>query len=284
MSCTLATALARVTDRSCGLVDLHLEFGDVGILCDVYPEHTIADACGPATPSVPSLRGCLHEVCTNVSVLTRPQSMLEVPDIMPESIARTVRAMGHMFRYVVIDAPRSSEKVAPEVFQGADHILIVMQMMVGHIYNGIRLLERFKSQGISEDRIEFVMNRQNANYQPFTTDEVESELPKRIYASIPNDFYYVSQANTLGSLCGDGMRSTISGRAIEDLARQIAIAGLAGTSPSGPEPSCIQKLTERRTRESQTSTARVRVNRAPVDSGQFAEQRTRSPASACLKP
>lgn len=228
IACNLALALAHATDRTCGLVDLHLEFGDVACAFDVQPKYTIADACRDGVElDRMLLEQVLHELPSNVHVLARPDRVDDAREVTPEGVEHALRLMGQMYPNVVVDVPRTGHVYAGAAFNGATRVLIVAQLSVPVLRNATRLFEGLASAGVAESAIEIVLNRCNANYERITPDEVEQHFGKPVFATIPNDYRRVAASTDLGHpIVNDTSRSPAR-RAIQEMAHKLA----AGPAP-----------------------------------------------------
>lgn len=223
VACNLAMELAHVTNRRCGLVDLNLEFGDVGSSFDCNPAYTIADVCRQEVEADRLLLGkALHELPCNVSILARPNKLAEALEVQPERLESTLQVMATMFPFVVIDLPRSANPVSTIAVRTADRVLVVTQLGVPFIRNATRIYDSLLQMGAAEGSVEIVLNRCNANFERIAPEEVEAHFGQPIFAMIPNDYRRVQTSLDFGHPIVADAPSSPARLAIQQMARNLA--------------------------------------------------------------
>ncbi|HRX85554.1 MAG TPA: response regulator, partial [Phycisphaerae bacterium] len=76
IACNLAMEFGGMTERPAALVDLNLEFGDVGCAFDCAPKYTIADVCRDGVDIDPHmLEAAIHELPCHVALMVRPEDV-----------------------------------------------------------------------------------------------------------------------------------------------------------------------------------------------------------------
>ena len=222
IACNLAMELAHVTERSCALVDMDLQYGEVACSFDVKPRYTIADIChAGAEIDRTVLENALEDLACNVSILTRPEVEL-VEEVDVDSVEQMFRVMAQMFPFVVVDLPRYFSPPALVTLDGADQVLIITQLTIPHIRNATRIYEYLLRMGADESCVEVVLNRSNANFERITPEEVEKHFKRPIFASIPNDYKRIGASRDLGHpICTDSPNSPAR-LAIRDMAKILA--------------------------------------------------------------
>ena len=127
----LAVGLARTARNSTVLVDLDVQFGDVGSALNLDPEHTLPDTLrGPATRDTMVLKTflTLHE--TGLYVICGAKSPAAADGITGPEISHLLRMLASEFQYVVVDtAPGLSEHVLA-VMDESDDLVLVTSMDV----------------------------------------------------------------------------------------------------------------------------------------------------------
>ena len=103
----------RTASNSTVLVDLDIQFGDVGSALNLDPEHTLPDTLrGPASRDTMVLKTflTLHE--TGLYVICGPDSPAAADSITGPEIGHLLQMLASEFAYVVVDtAPGLSEHV-----------------------------------------------------------------------------------------------------------------------------------------------------------------------------
>ncbi len=223
VACNLAMELAHVTNRRCGLVDLNLEFGDVGSSFDCNPAYTLADVCREEIEVDRLLLGkALHELPCNVSILARPNKLAEAREVCPERLESMLQVMGTMFPFVVVDLPRSANAVSTAAVRTTDRVLIVTQLGVPFIRNATRIYDTLLQMGAVEGSVEIVLNRCNANFERIAPEEVEAHFGQPIFAMIPNDYRRVQTSLDFGHPIMADSPSSPARLAIQQMARKLA--------------------------------------------------------------
>lgn len=223
VACNLAIELAQLNERRCAIVDMDLQFGDVGCGFDVRARHTVADVCGPGIEIDRTLIDlALEQLPCKVSVLVRPERVEQAREIVPENVATMFRIMEQMFPFVVVDLPRDLGPPALTTLDGADRVLLVTQLAVPFLRNAMRMCDYLVSLGANEERIEIVLNRTKANHERITPQDVEKQFRRPVFAVIPNDYKHIGASRDLGHpLMADAPNSPAR-LAINDMARRIA--------------------------------------------------------------
>ncbi len=223
LACNLAIELGQLSDKFCSLVDLNLEFGDVCSSFDAHPPYSLADVCrqGVEVDRV-LLTKAMQELPCKVSILGAPKAIEETHEIVPEAISTMFKVMSGMFPYVVVDLPRYYAYLSCAALDEADYILIVTQLGVPFIRNATRIFGSLKSMGLSEHKIQVVLNRCNSAMDKITPEDVAEHFGKPIFAMVPNDYKRVQSSLDLGHPIVADAPSSPARVAIQKLARQIA--------------------------------------------------------------
>ncbi len=102
----LAVGLASTAPHGTVLVDLDLQFGDVGSALSIAPDHSVSDVVhGPAKRDIMVLKSFLSAHPTTLYALCAPTSPDAAEQLTAEDIAHLVEQLAGQYRYVVIDTP-----------------------------------------------------------------------------------------------------------------------------------------------------------------------------------
>lgn len=223
IACNLAIELAHVTGRRCALVDMDLQYGDVGCAFDVSPRYTVGDICRSETDIDRTLlESALEALPCNVSILARPGEIVAIDELPPARVEQMFRVMAQMFPFVVVDLPRFLCPAASATLGGADRVLVVSQLTVPHLRNATRIYEYLLRQGANEERIDLVLNRCNANFERIKPHEVEKHFGRPVFAIVPNDYKHIGSARDLGHPIMTDAPHIPARLAIQDMARRLA--------------------------------------------------------------
>lgn len=195
----LAIELAHVTNRRCGLVDLNLEYGDVACMFDCKAKHSASDVCRAGIEvDRHMLEGALEELPCNVSLLARPERIEDSREVTPDGVENMLRVMGQMYPFIVVDLPRAFSFLSAAALAEADHVIIITQLGIPFLRNATRIYEALCQMGASEEKVEIVLNRSNANFERLTVDDVARHFGKPVFGVIPNDYRRVTASRDLG--------------------------------------------------------------------------------------
>jgi pilus assembly protein CpaE len=129
----LAIGLAQRVPNSTVLVDLDVQFGDVGSALDLDPEHFLADAV-QATAKRDSmvLKTFLTQHESGLYVLCAPSLPAEADAISPADVSHLLRMLAAEFRYVVLDtAPGLSDTTLAALDETSDLVMLTSMDVPG---------------------------------------------------------------------------------------------------------------------------------------------------------
>jgi pilus assembly protein CpaE len=158
-SCNLAVALAGMT-KKVALVDLDLQFGDVGLSLGLSPERTIYDlAKSGGSLDIEKLESYLTSHPSGVQVLmapTRPDQASFVTVDLLRDVYTTLRSH---YEFVIVDTPPG---FTPEVIASIDsssHVCMVGMLDSLSLKNTKLGLETLELMGYDSTRISVLLNR-----------------------------------------------------------------------------------------------------------------------------
>lgn len=156
----LAVALALEAPKDTVLVDLDLQFGDVGLLLNLEPEGTIADVFeSPAATDSLVLKTFLTLHSSGLFVLGSSPSPAVADKASPTAVSRLVRQLAKEFRYVVVDtAARLDEITVAAVNEATDHVAVT-SMDVSSSRALRRQVGMLSAAGASPEARHVVLNR-----------------------------------------------------------------------------------------------------------------------------
>ena len=129
----LAVGLARMRPNSTVLVDLDIQFGDVGSALGLTPEYSLADTVhGPAAQDTMVLKTFLTEHSTGLYVICAPESPAAMDTIGGKDVERLLQMLASEFQYVVVDtAPGLSEHTLAAMDRTTDLVLVTSMDVPG---------------------------------------------------------------------------------------------------------------------------------------------------------
>jgi pilus assembly protein CpaE len=185
-SCNVAVALAQKGQRSV-IVDLDLQFGDVGIALGLSPERTIYDLArvgGSLDPEKVADFVTMHQ--SGAGALLAPSRPDQAGTVTVEFLRELYAALRSRYDYVVIDTPPG---FTPEVIASIDLAsdLLVVGMLDALSLKDTKLgLETLALMGTDPDRIKLVLNRADTSVG-IKRSEAEAILGRTPDIFVPSD-------------------------------------------------------------------------------------------------
>lgn len=199
LATNLAVELAQLAGQRVVVVDLDYRFGQVATLLDVEPIYTLADLCqSPEQLELQIIERALVKHGSGVHVLARPNSFAQADSITAASCVGLLSAMMQHCAYVVADGPSRLEQNAKAILDLSDVNLLVLQLLVPSVRNGLRIVEGMRESGYNMDRTNLICNRVGRDSSNLTVEDVGETLGKDVFATIPDDWPAVSGAINLG--------------------------------------------------------------------------------------
>jgi pilus assembly protein CpaE len=185
LATNLAATLADNGKRSVCIVDLDLALGDVSIVMQLFPIHTIADAVGMEGSLDPqAVEGLLTQHSPGLSVLVAPVQPDAKDRIKGDLVSRVLHILKERFDVIVVDTPPAFDDVVLQAFDESDLLLLVANLDVPALKSLKITAETLTLLNHPKDRWRLVLNRADMKVG-LTPHEVEKTLDMPITASIP---------------------------------------------------------------------------------------------------
>jgi pilus assembly protein CpaE len=156
----LATLLAQRGSRVV-IVDLNLQYGDVGVLLNLETHPVTIAALAQRGDGVDSafLEQALATSAHGVRVLLAPTSP-ESSDLVSAALLEAIlNQLSRSYDYVVVDSPAHVEERVVAVMEVADQILLVSSFGITSVKDAKVTLRLLQSLGIQPDRVALVVNQ-----------------------------------------------------------------------------------------------------------------------------
>lgn len=162
VSTNLAVALSQEGHRAV-VVDLDLQFGDVGLAMGVRPERTMYDlAISGGHPDASKLEGFIVEHSSGAAALLAPTRPDHASAVTPAHIREILRVLRATVPFVVVDTPPA---FSPEVIAALDEstdVCVVSMLDAPSLKNTKIALETLDLMGVQAN-IRVVLNRSDTN-------------------------------------------------------------------------------------------------------------------------
>jgi pilus assembly protein CpaE len=194
----LAVALAEETRGRVALVDLDLQFGDVGVLFNLDHSRSITELVdGSSGIDDESLREVLANGPSGVKVLLAPISP-ELADLVTAEHVRTIIAeLRRTFDHVIVDSSSHLTEFNLEVIELAQRVLVITALTIPAIKDAKLTLKVLESLSVEAETTLLVVNRADG-YADFNQESIEQSLRTPVAVQIPHDPRVVGDAITRG--------------------------------------------------------------------------------------
>ncbi|MDQ6710277.1 MAG: response regulator [Candidatus Dormibacteraeota bacterium] len=187
LAANLAVSMANETKGKVALVDLDLQFGDIGVLLNLDHSQGITDLIENIDHmDADFIREIMVDGPFGIKVLLTPTSP-ELADLVTvDHIRRIFGELRKMFDYIIVDSSAHLGEINLEVLDHADKVIVVTSLSIPSIKNTKLALKIFDSLSISPDRVVLLLNKSDAHSE-FNKESVEANLRFPIAGQIPND-------------------------------------------------------------------------------------------------
>ena len=187
LAANLSVSMANETKGKVALVDLDLQFGDIGVLLNLDHSQGITDLIENIDHmDADFIREIMVDGPFGIKVLLTPTSP-ELADLVTvDHIRRIFSELRKMFDYIIVDSSAHLGEINLEVLDHADKVVVVTSLSIPSIKNTKLALKIFDSLSISPDRVVLLLNKSDAHSE-FNKESVEANLRFPIAGQIPND-------------------------------------------------------------------------------------------------
>ena len=246
-SCNLAAALAK-SGASVIVVDLDLQFGDVGLALGLRPDRTLYDlATSGGTMDAEKVSDFLMEHPSGVRALLAPRRPDHAGVVTVDFTRGLFETLREMADYVVVDTPPG---FSPEVIAAIDRsswVCVVAMLDALSLKNTKLALETLDLMEYDRSKVKIVLNRADSRVG-VTADDVTALLGQAPDVRVPSHRDITRSVNEATPIVLTGGNADAK-RAFVSLA--ASFAGPEATA-SEPKPSKQRRRLFRRTRKQAT--------------------------------
>jgi pilus assembly protein CpaE len=192
----LAVALSTRSKRRVAVVDLDLQFGDVGVALDLRSANSVVDLIAheeQLDASVVEDVFVRHE--SGVHVLVAPEHVGMADSADPVRIVRAIDALRDHFAYIVCDLWSSLDDLTLGMLRTADQVVLVTTPELPSLKNIRRVIAA--TTLLADERTHIVLNRHPGKAGVSIAD-VEKNLGRRVSSTIPSEGIGVTDAINQG--------------------------------------------------------------------------------------
>jgi len=183
----IATALAQKTEERVALVDLDLQFGDVSVMLNLYPERTVMELVKDIQSLDKELLEdymMLHN--SGVRVLPAPSRPEYAEFVTGGNIQRILRTLKESYKYIVVDMAPAFDDVNLAALDLSDSIMLLTTLDLPTIKNVKSGLHVMKTLNYRDDKISLILNRYHRNFG-INVSDLEKTTEKKISHIVPED-------------------------------------------------------------------------------------------------
>jgi pilus assembly protein CpaE len=246
VSTNLAVALAR-RDMNVVLVDLDLQFGDIGLALGLSPTRTMYDLMKAGPPfDHEKLERHLIKHGSGVSVLVAPTRPDHASAVSIEYLRDVYASLRTMSDVVIVDTPPG---FTPEVIASIDvsTSVVMIGMLDSLSLKNTKLgIETLELMGYPSDSVSLVLNRADSRVG-ITHDDVAAIIGRSPDVLVPSDREIPRSVNEGTPVVASRERSEAA-KAFRDLAEHFATVPVRGPGLPAADESSTRGLLARRRR------------------------------------
>jgi pilus assembly protein CpaE len=232
LAANLAVALAQEHQARVALVDLDLQFGNIGVLMDIAPPRTIADLVREKSLDAELVGSYLVDHPSGVKILPAPLRPEQAETVTGTHVNQILAVLRRMVDYLVVDTPQAFTETTLAVLDQADLILLLATLELPAVKNVKLSLDVMASLKYPPAKIRLVLNRYSDEIG-LPREDLEKSLRFPVAARIPSDGRTVVTSVNKGiPFYLTDPKSKVA-LAVRDLAAQVVGAGAEEAAAAG---------------------------------------------------
>jgi pilus assembly protein CpaE len=185
ISVNMAVKLAQM-GRKVALLDLDLQFGDVGVFMDIDAKDTISELVRDNdTLDIDTIRNYMVLHSSGVHVLCAPLSPEYADIVMAGHVEKIINAVKGYYDYVIIDTPPMLNEIVLTAVECSSQVLFVLGLDISILRNAKICLNLMDSLQ-QKDKMLMVVNRDVDG--SVTIKDVQKIIERPIVAKFPSDW------------------------------------------------------------------------------------------------
>lgn len=219
----LAAQLAQSGVKVC-VVDLDVQFGAAAMYLDLRNTVTMGEVLSSdANPADIRFAQNLAAHSSGARVLAAPREFMPLEAISSQLIDDLLSALRRDFEIVLLDLPSAWTAWTSRALRLSDRILLVSQLSVAHAHQTRRQISLLQAQGLEDIPLTLICNRFGAEtLAGVNRRSVETAIGRGFDVLLPEDGKLMGEAINQGVALGSLRRGTKLGKALEQLAAQVA--------------------------------------------------------------
>ncbi len=217
----LAIAMQQYSAIKVAIVDTCLQFGDVGVLLNLYASRTIADLASIAEELDDEIISDVfipHN--SGVKALLAPPRPEVADTVTPGLISDVLERLKHLFDMVIVDTSSLLDDVVLNVLDLSDKIIVVTTPEIPAIKDAKLFFEVTEALEYERDRIVFILNKTDKRIN-IRAEDIEANIKYPIRGQLPLDERAATTAVNQGVPFILGNKNSLLSQATVHLAKHV---------------------------------------------------------------
>lgn len=222
----LAAALAHdgAGERKCCVIDLDLQFGDVGAYLGESPALSVVDLLEAGDRlDAEFMRSAAKDTAHGFAIIAAPHAIAPLESVDIDQLLKLLEIARREYDLVLLDMPANWTNWTLSAALASTEILLMTDQSLGGLRRARRMLDMFGAVGVGRNRVRLVVNRvEKRLFQSISVGDVADALGGDIFATLAADGSDIQAAQDQGTLAGQVNRRSRYAGDIGKLAGQIA--------------------------------------------------------------
>ncbi len=216
----LAIALRNQSKKEVALFDISYQFGDVALMLNLYPRHTVYDLVSVMDQlDGDMLKSFLTPHDSGVKVLPAPIDPSQDESISTRDTIKILKLLAGITDFIILDTPSTFSNTILSTIDEVDYLCMVASMDVPSIKNLKISLQVLEQLNFPKEKIFLILNRAGSKVG-ITLDEIEKTINRKIDIAIPSHRIVPLTVNKGIPVIIDSPRSAVS-KSINRLAKLL---------------------------------------------------------------
>ncbi len=237
LAANLAIAIAIRTGARVAVLDLDLQFGDLGFILGVNHTHSLSDIPDHGEQiDKDLLEPIMVKGPADTCILLAPEAP-EMAELITTGMVRAIlRELGREFDFIVVDTAAHLDELTIDLLENADQILAVTSHNVTSIRDVKTSIRLLTSLGIPREKVSLVLNQLRAKTS-ISREDIEESINFKVLAQIPYEPRLVDEAVDYGKSFVLSEPKSPASQAISALVDYLVPADMLATGKAvAPDP------------------------------------------------
>ena len=216
----LAIALQQHAAIKVAVVDTSLQFGDVGVLLNLYARNTIADLVTADELETELLNDIFIPHSSGIKALLAPPRPEVADTVTPALVTDVLQYLRKMFDIILVDTGSVLDDMVLNVLDLSDKIIVVTTPEIPSIKDAKLFFEVTEALEYERERIIFVLNKADRRIN-IRAEHIEANIKYPIQGQLPLDERSVTTAVNQGVPYILGDKNSLLSQATIHLAERV---------------------------------------------------------------